>query len=71
MPTKAQTARNRLAVAARTGDNIQRETARADLAAANIEQYIERTVAKAPPLSREQMELVLSAFVGMRISEAA
>lgn len=58
MPSKAQSARNRLAVAARTGDSDMQSQARAELAAANIEQYIERTIATAPPLPAEGLERI-------------
>lgn len=49
-------ARSRAGVAARTGDSAALAEARRDLAAAKLEQYIERTVAEAPPLTAEQRD---------------
>ena len=54
MQSAAQSARNRLGVAARCGSPADVEQARRDLAAANLEEHIRRVVDAAPPLTPEQ-----------------
>ncbi|WP_248240265.1 hypothetical protein [Microbacterium kunmingense] len=49
-------ARSRKAVAVRLGDARAVEEASRNLAAAKIEQYIQKVVAEAPPLSAEQRD---------------
>lgn len=54
MPSPVLQARARLGVAARTRDLPQIETARRNLAAAKLEDYVARVVAEAPPLTEDQ-----------------
>lgn len=54
-PALART-RSRVAVATRLGTPAEIEAARRDHAAAKITEYIERTVAAAPPLTIEQRD---------------
>lgn len=49
-------ARAAVGVAARRGHN--QEPARRDLAAAKIEQFVQQTVASAPPLTTEQRDRI-------------
>ncbi len=56
-------ARARKAVAVRQGDAVAAEAATRDLAAAKLEQYIEKVVAAAPPLTSAQRSH-LAALVG-------
>lgn len=64
MPSQAQIARNRLAVASRLGDTEKAREARADLAVAKITQYVDAVVSTAPPLTAEQREAIIAAFAG-------
>lgn len=57
-------ARARTGVAARSGDEDQIEDARRDLAAAKLEQYIEKIVSTAPPLSPAQNSHLAALFGG-------
>lgn len=54
--SKPQHLRGRLANAHRRGDEAVILEVRRDLAAAKLEQYIERVVSEAPPLTDEQRE---------------
>lgn len=56
--SRALTARNRLAVVAKRqpDDQAAIAAARRDLAAAKLEDYIERVVASAPPLTADQRD---------------
>lgn len=60
MPSSAIKARSALGVASRTGDQNQINDARRNLAAANIENYVARVVATAPPLTDEQAARIAS-----------
>lgn len=51
-------ARADLGVAHRAGDTASITTARRDLAAEKIAQYVERTVSSAPPLTDEQRDRI-------------
>ena len=53
-PLTPRAAASALGVAARTRDPEKITRARRDLAAANIESYISRVVAEAPPLTEDQ-----------------
>lgn len=54
MPSSAVKARSALGVATRIGDKQRIAEARRNLAAANIESYVAKVVAKAPPLTDTQ-----------------
>lgn len=56
-------ARARKAVAVRQGDTVAAELASRDLAAAKLEQYIEKVVSTAPPLTSAQKSR-LAALIG-------
>lgn len=56
-------ARSQLGVASRTGSRDDIVAARRDLAAAKLEQYIEKIVSTAPPLTPAQKSR-LSALIG-------
>lgn len=58
MPTQAQIARNRLAVASRRGDPEQIRAARAALAVAKIQQYVTAVVADTPLTAEERAEII-------------
>lgn len=63
MQSAAQSARNRVGVAVRRGTAADIERARRDLAAAKLEEYIQRVVDAAPPLTdaqRERLALLLN-----------
>jgi hypothetical protein len=64
MTSNVLQARARKAVAVRQGDAAAVETASRDLAAAKLEQYIERVVAAAPPLSEAQKTRLAAIFRG-------
>ncbi|MFD1210966.1 hypothetical protein ACFQ36_02785 [Arthrobacter sp. GCM10027362] len=64
-------ARARLGVAARTGSQQDIAEARRDLAAANLEAYIQRTVAEAPPLTQEQLDRIATLLRPAAGGEAA
>ncbi len=57
-------ARARIGVAVRQGDAVAAENAARDLAAAKIEQYVQRVVADAPPLSDQQRRELAALFTG-------
>ncbi len=54
MSTQVRTARARLAAATRHHSNSAHDDLRRDLKAANLEEYVQRVVAQAPPLTQEQ-----------------
>lgn len=56
MSTAIQAARARLGSASRWGTPAEAADARRDLAAANLEQYIGKVTADAPPLTDEQRD---------------
>lgn len=62
MSSAVYKARSRVAVAARQGNCEEREEARKELAAAKIAAYIDKIVAEAPPLSREQLDSIAAAL---------
>ncbi|WP_339619860.1 hypothetical protein [uncultured Salinibacterium sp.] len=57
-------ARSKLGVATRSGDINAVRSARRDLAAANLEQYIERVVSDAPPLTSDQRDRIAALLGG-------
>lgn len=59
MPSAVLIARSRVGVVSRLGGDINElESARRDLAAAKLEQYIARVVDAAPPLTKEQQDRI-------------
>lgn len=58
MPSPVLKARSAVGVATRNGDPTKIEDARRELAAANLEAYIQRIVSHAPPLTPEQVDRV-------------
>ncbi len=56
-------ARSRAGVAGRKGDQKAKRAAQADLAEAKIADYIERTVAAAPPLTDEQRDKLATLII--------
>lgn len=58
MSKEVLTARSRLGVAARRQKPGEVAAARRDLAAAKIESYVAKTVAGAPPLTKEQLDRI-------------
>lgn len=56
--SKLAKARSRVAVAARVGTPDEVTTARRDFAAVKLEQYVQRVVAEAPPLTQEQADKI-------------
>ena len=64
MSSPVITARGRAGHAKKTGDPALIESAYRDLAAAKLEQYIQRTVAAAPPLTRSQVDRLAAILRG-------
>lgn len=68
MPTfagsKVAHTRSRLGVAARRGNPSEITEAKRDHAAARIEQFVEKIVATAPPLSVEQTDRIVTVLRG-------
>lgn len=68
MPTfagsKVAHTRSRLGVAARRGNSDEITDAKRDHAAARIEQFVEKTVAAAPPLSPDQTDRIVTILRG-------
>ena len=62
-PSAVLSARGKLGSAKKSSDPVVIENATRDLAAAKLEQYIERIVSTAPPLSAAQKSR-LSALIG-------
>lgn len=60
MDPKIAKSRSALGVAVRLGDQHAARCARQDLAAAKIEDFVQRTVAAAPPLTPEQRDRIAS-----------
>ncbi|MCI1788621.1 MAG: hypothetical protein LKI58_11280 [Actinomyces sp.] len=58
MSQQVQSARGKLGAAARRGTAADVTTARRDLAAAKIEDYVSRVVAEAPPLTPAQRDRI-------------
>lgn len=58
MSTKVRTARARLAAATRHHPATAHDELRRDLKAANLEEYVQRIVAQAPPLTQEQADRI-------------
>lgn len=57
-------ARSRLGVASRTGSTEDIQAARRDLAAANVEQYLQNALADAPPLTPHQRARLITLIGG-------
>ena len=67
MPNKGSTlafTASRVAVEARRGDRVAEAEARRDHAAAVLEQYVQRVVASAPPLTTSQRTRLAALLTG-------
>ncbi len=58
MPSPVLKARSAVGVATRKGDPVKIENARRELAAANLEAYIQRIVSECPPLRPDQLDRI-------------
>lgn len=64
MPSPVLKARSAVGVATRRGDPAKIEDARRELAAANLEAYIQRIVSEAPPLTSDQVAKITTLLRG-------
>lgn len=71
MPSPVLTARSNLGNATRRKDPAAIEQARRDLAAAKLEDYVQRTVADAPPLTDDQLKRITAMLRPIRAGGAA